>query len=60
MRTTINIDDAQLAKAREKSGITNTAELVRAALKELIKRERMDIADKLGIRVSNGKIDNSA
>ena len=39
MRTTVTIDDAQLATAREMSGITETSALVRAALKMLIEWE---------------------
>ena len=39
MRTTVTIDDAQLTRARELTGITETSALVRAALKGLIERE---------------------
>jgi len=59
-RATLNIDDAQLAKAREKSGIEDDAELVREALRTLIRRERRDRAERLGVRVSDGKTDNRA
>lgn len=40
MRTTIKLDDEELlAKAREMSGITGKAELVREGLRSLIERE---------------------
>jgi len=57
-RATLNIDDEQLADAREMSGITNKTELVREALRTLIRRERRRRAERLGVRVSDGKTDN--
>ena len=39
MRTTLVIDDRQLASARELSGIKETSAIVREALKVLIERE---------------------
>ena len=39
MRTTVTIDDELLAKAREYTGITETAVLIREGLKGLIQRE---------------------
>ena len=39
MRTTVTIDDAQLAKARQLSGISETSALVRESLKMLIEWE---------------------
>lgn len=39
MRTTITIDDAQLARARELTGIGETNALVREALRRLIQIE---------------------
>jgi Arc/MetJ family transcription regulator len=39
MRTTLAIDDDLLAKAREFTGLTENAALVREALKALIQRE---------------------
>jgi Arc/MetJ family transcription regulator len=39
MRTTVSLDDALLADARELTGIDETASLLRAALKSLIERE---------------------
>ncbi len=39
MRTTISIDDALLADAREMSGVKDTGPLIRAALEALIQRE---------------------
>ena len=39
MRTTINIDDALLAKAQRISGIREKATLLREGLKALIERE---------------------
>lgn len=39
MRTTVTIDDAQLAEARELSGIRETSALVRAAIAGLIQQE---------------------
>ena len=39
MRTTLNIDDALLAKAQALTGITAKVELVREALKALVERE---------------------
>jgi Arc/MetJ family transcription regulator len=39
MRTTINLDDDLLAKAREYTGMTEKSEIVREALRALIQRE---------------------
>jgi Arc/MetJ family transcription regulator len=39
MRTTIAIDDELLADAREYTGLTETAALVREGLKALVQRE---------------------
>ena len=39
MRTTITIDDALLAEARELSGVTETGPLILTALEALIQRE---------------------
>jgi Arc/MetJ family transcription regulator len=39
MRTTITLDDALLADAKEMSGLNDTGPLVRAALEALIQRE---------------------
>jgi Arc/MetJ family transcription regulator len=39
MRTTLNIDDALLAKAREYTGVKETTALVRRALEELVETE---------------------
>jgi Arc/MetJ family transcription regulator len=39
MRTTINIDDALLARAQELTGITEKTSLVRTGLEALIARE---------------------
>jgi len=39
MRTTVNLDDALLAKARSLSGLKETGPLLKAALTALIQRE---------------------
>jgi Arc/MetJ family transcription regulator len=39
VRTTITLDDALLADAKEMSGLSDTGPLVRAALEALIQRE---------------------
>ncbi|MDB5587432.1 MAG: antitoxin [Devosia sp.] len=39
MRTTVTIDDELLARAKESSGIAETGDLVREALKTLLARE---------------------
>jgi Arc/MetJ family transcription regulator len=39
MRTTLALDDEQLAKAQEYTGLTEKSALVREALKALIERE---------------------
>lgn len=39
MRTTVNIDDALLSKAREYTGLKETAALVRRALEDLVETE---------------------
>ncbi len=39
MRTTIALDDEQLARAREFTGMTEKSAIVREALKALIERE---------------------
>lgn len=39
MRTTINIDEELLAKARELTGISGRTDLVREGLRSLIERE---------------------
>lgn len=39
MRTTVNIDDELLARAKELTGIEETAKLLREALKAIIARE---------------------
>jgi Arc/MetJ family transcription regulator len=39
MRTTVNLDDALLAKARSLSGLKETSLLLKAALTALIQRE---------------------
>ncbi|HEY1630227.1 MAG TPA: type II toxin-antitoxin system VapB family antitoxin [Rhizomicrobium sp.] len=48
MRTTIVIDDEQLATAREYTGIEETPALVREALKSLIEREASRRLARLG------------
>lgn len=48
MRTTIALDDALLAKAREYTGIRETAALVRESLKALIEREAAERLAALG------------
>ena len=39
MRATVTLDDAKLANAKERTGITDTASLMREALDALIQRE---------------------
>jgi Arc/MetJ family transcription regulator len=39
MRTTITIDDELLADAQEYTGITDRTELIREALKRMVRRE---------------------
>ena len=39
MRTTVTLDDALIAKAREYTGIEERSELLKAALTALIQRE---------------------
>ena len=48
MRTTLVIDDRQLARARELSGIKETTGLVREALQALIERESARRLARLG------------
>jgi hypothetical protein len=48
MRTTLVIDDRQLASARELSGIKETSAIVREALKVLIERESARRLARLG------------
>ena len=48
MRTTLVIDDRQLARARELSGIKETTAIVREALNALIERESARRLARLG------------
>ena len=48
MRTTINIDEELLAKARELAGISGRADLVREGLRSLIERESARRLARLG------------
>ncbi len=48
MRTTINIDEELLAKARELTGIAGRTDLVREGLRSLIERESARRLAKLG------------
>jgi len=48
MRTTVLIDDEQLAKAREYTGIKETPALVREAFQSLIEREAARRLARLG------------
>lgn len=48
MRTTINIDEELLAKARELTGISGRTDLVREGLRSLIERESARRLAKLG------------
>jgi Arc/MetJ family transcription regulator len=48
MRTTLVIDDRQLATARDLSGIKETTAIVREALKALIERESARRLARLG------------
>jgi len=48
MRTTLALDDEQLAKAQEYTGLTEKSALVREALKALIEREAARRLARLG------------
>jgi hypothetical protein len=48
MRTTLAIDDAQIRRARELTGIAETSALVREALDALIQREAAQRLARLG------------
>lgn len=48
MRTTLVLDDALLARARELTGVQEKSALVRAALKALIERESARRLARLG------------
>ncbi|MET3896514.1 Arc/MetJ family transcription regulator [Devosia sp. UYZn731] len=48
MRTTVTIDDELLARAKESSGIAETGDLVREALKTLLAREAARRLARLG------------
>ena len=48
MRTTLTLDDALLARARELTGIGDDAALVRAALTALVERENARCLARLG------------
>lgn len=48
MRTTLALDDAQLAKAQEFTGLKEKSALVREALKALIEREAARRLARLG------------
>jgi hypothetical protein len=48
MRTTVNLDDTLLAKARSLSGLNETSPLLKAALEALIQREAGIRLAKLG------------
>jgi Arc/MetJ family transcription regulator len=48
MRTTIALDDEQLARAREFTGLTENSALVREALRALIEREAARRLARLG------------
>ncbi len=48
MRTTLNLDDELLAKARDFTGMTETAAIVREALKVLVEREAARRLARLG------------
>jgi Arc/MetJ family transcription regulator len=48
MRTTINLDDELLAKAKEISGLNDRSQLIREALRALIERESAERLIRLG------------
>jgi Arc/MetJ family transcription regulator len=48
MRTTIALDDEQLARAREFTGLTEKSAIIREALKALIEREAARRLARLG------------
>ncbi len=48
MRTTLNIDDALLARAQEVTNLTTKPALIREALKALVERESARRLAKLG------------
>lgn len=48
MRTTINLDDELLAKAKEMSGLDDRGQLIREALRALIERESIERLIRLG------------
>lgn len=48
MRTTVNLDDALLAKAKELSGLNDRGQLIREALQALIERESAERLIRLG------------
>jgi len=48
MRTTINLDDELLAKAKEISGLDDRSQLIREALRALIERESAERLIRLG------------
>ena len=48
MRTTVNLDDALLAKAKELSGLNDRGQLIREALRALIERESAERLSRLG------------
>jgi Arc/MetJ family transcription regulator len=56
MRTTLNIDDALLKRARELSGISEKTALVRAGLEALIAREAGRRLAAMGGSIKNLKV----
>jgi len=48
MRTTVNLDDVLLAKAKELSGLNDRGQLIREALRALIERESAERLIRLG------------
>lgn len=55
MRTTINLDDALLARAQDMTGYTERSELIRAALQALIEREAARRLARLSGSLPNAK-----
>lgn len=56
MRTTVTIDDHELSRARELTGIVETPALVRAAIKALIEREAARRLARLGGSEPNAQL----
>ena len=55
MRTTINLDDALLARAQDITGYTERSELIREALQALIEREAARRLARLSGSLPNAK-----